>query len=262
VIFLISLIGYYVHLHVGVWFELILAAIPLITGYAGARLIPYNLWLAYGRLKLVDGGIFFVFPILGPAWAVFLFWSYPYFANPILGTTILLSAASLSVLLMARQYKRTGATTIPVHLWVILYGSILVLYEIGLAGSLYGIVSLFGLILTFAILLAIKRIRLTLPGALGLLATVGVLLAVLQYSIEAGGLLASLVILVWLRWGKAHISLPLSFWCILLVDFGAAWGLSAGGWSQVWASSIYSAITLIILFLEYGRYRARQFADS
>jgi hypothetical protein len=165
-------------------------------------------------------------------------------------------------MLMARQYKRTGTTIIPVYLWVILYGVILILYEIGRGGSLYSIVSLIGLILTFAILLAFNRIHLTLQGVLALLAGAGILLVTLSYSLWAGGLLGSLMILVWSRWGRAHIFLPLSFWGVVLVDIGMAGGLREGWWPQVWASAIYGVIALVILWLEYRQRRAKQSVDS
>jgi hypothetical protein len=256
-IFLLGLVGYYVHLRPTTWFELILAVIPLVTGYAGARLVPYNLWRAYGRLSLADGAIFFVFPLLGPAWGLFLFWSHEYLSSPLLGSTIILSAITISVLLMARQYKRTGTTLIPISLWVILYGSMLVLYEIGRGSSLYGIVSLAGLIITFAVLLGIDRIRLTLRGALGLLAAAGILFVSLRYSVWAGVLFACLMVLAWLRWGRGYVSLPISFWGVLLADISAGWGLREGWWPQGWASSIYGVIVLVILWFEYRQRHAR-----
>ena len=108
-------------LHAPAWVEFIKMLVPILAGYAGAQLVPYNLWRAYKRLHLKDGAIFFVFIFLGPAWM----WFVLEFNNYI-GIFTLLIAASLLSRAMAIQYRRKGTTVIPVPWLVIFYGFILI----------------------------------------------------------------------------------------------------------------------------------------
>lgn len=67
-------------------------AVPLFVGTIGAQMIPYNLWRAYKRLDLKDGWIFFVFVLLGPIWALFLFKFNEILLSPFMGAIIILLA--------------------------------------------------------------------------------------------------------------------------------------------------------------------------
>lgn len=87
-ILLISYLQYTLEIGLTDWLELIKTVFPLVTSVAGAQLVPYNLWLAYSRLWLKDGGIFFVFVILGPLWALFFMESYILFSSPVPGAYI------------------------------------------------------------------------------------------------------------------------------------------------------------------------------
>jgi hypothetical protein len=93
-VFMIVLIRYFLHLPSTAWFELTSMLVPLIMGYIGARVVPYNLWRAYGRLSLRDGGIFFVFVLLGPLWGFFLTAFFPLITSPT-GLFIVLFAITL-----------------------------------------------------------------------------------------------------------------------------------------------------------------------
>lgn len=72
--------------------------IPISIAYAAAQLVPYNLWLAYGRLLLKDGAVFFFFVILGPLWAWFFLQFHAVFTSPIMAAFVFLTAASILVL--------------------------------------------------------------------------------------------------------------------------------------------------------------------
>jgi hypothetical protein len=100
-------------------------SIPLVVGYMGARLVPYNLWQVYGRLNLSDGEVFFFFVIFGPLWSFLFLEIYPYLLNPIFGAIITLLAVTTLVILMAWQYSRKGTTIIPFYWWIIFIGLIL-----------------------------------------------------------------------------------------------------------------------------------------
>jgi tryptophan-rich sensory protein len=100
-------------------------ALPLALGYIGAKLVPYNLWQAYGRLNLTDGEVFFFFVVFGPLWGFLFLEIYPYLLKPIIGVIIILLEITTLVILMAWQHRQKGTTLIPVYLWVVLFGLIL-----------------------------------------------------------------------------------------------------------------------------------------
>ncbi|MEW5941342.1 MAG: helix-turn-helix domain-containing protein, partial [Chloroflexota bacterium] len=69
---LLAAIRFSLHLPSTTLFEWAAMLAPLVMGTVGARVVPYNLWRAFGRLNLRDGGVFFVFVLLGPVWGFFL----------------------------------------------------------------------------------------------------------------------------------------------------------------------------------------------
>ncbi len=71
-VFLVVLIRASLRLPSTALFEWMAMLAPLAMGYVGARVVPYNLWRAFGRLSLRDGGIFFIFVLMGPLWGFFL----------------------------------------------------------------------------------------------------------------------------------------------------------------------------------------------
>ncbi|HRQ21994.1 MAG TPA: hypothetical protein PLF42_01090 [Anaerolineales bacterium] len=89
------------------WVEFIKVAFPILMGYAGARLIPHNLWVAYGRLHLRDGGIFFFFALLGPLWAWFLLEVYKKLASPVTAAISILAAITILVFWNAWKNRKT-----------------------------------------------------------------------------------------------------------------------------------------------------------
>ena len=123
--FVTSLLRYYLHQNSTIGFDLTAMLFPLFVGYLGARLVPYNLWQAYGRLNLADGEIFFFFVIFGPLWGFLFLEIYPYLLNPLFGAIIILLAITTLVVLMAWQYRRKGTTVIPFYWWLIFIGLIL-----------------------------------------------------------------------------------------------------------------------------------------
>lgn len=123
-IFIISLLSYSSGFHPPIWIELGIVLIPLLLGYAGARLIPYNLLQAYGRLSLRDGMVFFVFFLLGPASGYFFFELYPILLTRSLGVLIILLAVTILLAMITLRYRQTGTTVIPVYWWLIFFGSI------------------------------------------------------------------------------------------------------------------------------------------
>ncbi len=126
VIFAIHLLIYFLQARLSMWYQFMLMGFPLLMGFISARVVPYNLWRAYGRLWFSDGAIFFVFILLGPVWGWFFFEFYSLLISPTTGIIVILAAITLLASLMTLQYQRKGNTTFPVHWWIILYSLILI----------------------------------------------------------------------------------------------------------------------------------------
>jgi hypothetical protein len=249
-IFAVNLLIYYSGLRPGFWLELIEIVFPLALSYMSAWLVPYNLWRAYGRLNLADGGIFFVFVLFGPLWGIFFYSFYSFLLDPVSGLVIILSAVSLLACAMAWQHQHTGTTIIPVHWWIIFYGFMGILYEINAGKELYSVVSMAGLATALAILSAFERIRFTLRGMLGFFVAIGSLLLISLINIWMGRLLAGVILIIWWRWGRNFLTFPLSFWGILIVDAGISWISQYQVWSEIWASIVFGVSVLLFLLLE------------
>ncbi|MBI2331817.1 MAG: helix-turn-helix transcriptional regulator [Chloroflexi bacterium] len=83
--------------------EVVKVFIPLWIGYASSHLIPFNLWLAYHRLNIKDGGIFFVFTLVPFFWAWFFLEFHDTFFSPFVGIIVFLT--SLTIAVMAQMMK-------------------------------------------------------------------------------------------------------------------------------------------------------------
>jgi transcriptional regulator with XRE-family HTH domain len=102
-VFGISLFGYSLHIASSPLFELAAAALPLILGNMAARLAPYNLWLAYGRMSIVDGWIFFIAALFGPLWGLFFTQFYSILLTPVLGVFMILLAITIIAVMEERR---------------------------------------------------------------------------------------------------------------------------------------------------------------
>jgi hypothetical protein len=71
-----------------------------------ARVVPHNLWLAYGRLDLADGWIFFVVALLGPLWGIFFLEYYSVLLTPALGSIVILLALTGVIIFGIYQSRR------------------------------------------------------------------------------------------------------------------------------------------------------------
>jgi hypothetical protein len=104
-VFPLSLFGHYLQLESSVWIELLAATMGLILGNMGARVVPHNLWRAFGRLTWADGAIFFVVALMGPLWAFFFLEYYPILLNPVTGVLVILLAITSMVFIATRKSK-------------------------------------------------------------------------------------------------------------------------------------------------------------
>jgi transcriptional regulator with XRE-family HTH domain len=108
-VFPLSLIRYYMGFSPATWIEVIAATVAVILGNMGARVVPHNLWLAYKRLTLRDGWIFFVVALMGPLWAFFFLEFYSTLLHPVLGIIVILLALSGVVLIAQKSSQKQTA---------------------------------------------------------------------------------------------------------------------------------------------------------
>lgn len=107
IIFMICLVGFYLQIKSAAWFHFLLAGLPLLMGSMGAHLVPENLWLAYQRLSLLDGWIFFVSIPIGFVWAFFFLEYYSWLTSPRSGVFIIIMAMFLAIA-VNRRIQKTG----------------------------------------------------------------------------------------------------------------------------------------------------------
>lgn len=108
-VFPLSLIRHYLGFGPTVWIEILAATVSVILGNMGAQVVPHNLWRAYNRLTLADGGIFFAVALMGPMWAFFFLEFYSTLLHPVLGIVVILLALS-GVVLIARRGSNKQTT--------------------------------------------------------------------------------------------------------------------------------------------------------
>ncbi|MGQ0602696.1 MAG: helix-turn-helix domain-containing protein [Anaerolineales bacterium] len=89
----LTLVAYYFELgHWPRWGERVLAAMPVILGYAAARQIPFNLWRAYGQLhinwRMLIPSLAFV--LVAPVWVIFFYFSHAWLLHPLGGPLLLM----------------------------------------------------------------------------------------------------------------------------------------------------------------------------
>jgi hypothetical protein len=77
------------------WLTGLAAVWPVLLGYAAARQVPVNLWRAYGRLRLADGGIFFTLFAFPPFFAWYFFHYYPLLLSATGGLAMILLTVGL-----------------------------------------------------------------------------------------------------------------------------------------------------------------------
>lgn len=105
-VFPLVLIRYYLDFESSRWLEFTAVTLGLILGNTSARVVPHNLWLAYKRLHLADGAIFFVAALLGPLWGLFFLQYHSILLTPFVGSMIILLAFTNFMIVSMRQSNR------------------------------------------------------------------------------------------------------------------------------------------------------------
>jgi hypothetical protein len=104
-IFAIRLMAFYLQFGFAVWFQFLLAGLPLFMGAVAAHVVPDNLWRAYKRLWLSDGCIFFAFVMLGPVWGWFFLEYSSWLISRIPGALTVVAALILAAWWNRRKLK-------------------------------------------------------------------------------------------------------------------------------------------------------------
>lgn len=105
-VFPLVLIRYYLDFESSRWLEFTAVMLGLILGNMSARVVPHNLWLAYKRLHLADGAIFFVAALLGPLWGLFFLQYHSILLTSFVGSMIILLAFTIFMIVSMRQSNR------------------------------------------------------------------------------------------------------------------------------------------------------------
>ena len=100
------LVRHYFDLGSSNWPALIAVTLGVILANMSARVVPHNLWLAYHRLHLGDGAIFFVVTFIGPLWGLFFLEYYSVLLKPFWGGMVILAALLLFILIPVGQSKK------------------------------------------------------------------------------------------------------------------------------------------------------------
>ena len=218
-VFGVALIGYYLGIKAAPPLLVILgAAWPLVLAYSAARQAPFNHWRAYGDLRLADGGLLLLTAgiALGPMLGVFFYAYHPLLLEPLTGIILFIVAVGLLYLLTAWQKKR-GHDVIPAHAWVILWGTIAVLYAASQGAGLFWSIALGALLVVMAGMLARQRLHFNLLDMTIYLVGLITLLISLRYHFWMGGVGVFLAIAAW-RWygGKKQGRFPFSLWLFMV----------------------------------------------
>ena len=102
----VVLIRYYLNLGWSPWPAVIAVTLGLILANMSAHVVPHNLWLAYRRLLLKDGAIFFVVAFMGPLWGIFFLKYYPILLQPVWGGMVILVALLLVMIIPVGRAKK------------------------------------------------------------------------------------------------------------------------------------------------------------
>jgi len=105
-VFPFVLVRYYLGLGPSAWLEATAVTLALVLGNMSARVVPHNLWLAYERLNLADGWIFFIVALLGPLWGIFFLEYYSILLTPVLGSIVILLALAGIVIFGMHQSRK------------------------------------------------------------------------------------------------------------------------------------------------------------
>jgi hypothetical protein len=244
---------------------------PLLMAYVGARRIPADRYKMYaGTLQLHPADPLFlaVFLLVGIGVATLVYFGYDVLSNKAAGISLLIVSAGMA--LWQRQQQRP----IPDPLLIFCIGIVAPFLILGLflfvlpseelaamvRGASYVEIALaLAYIISATTIWATVQLRntptITLPGAVGLLATLLILLALLRWDLFGGRMATLLVLGLWLIWGRKRWRTYLAVHAsigFLIMAIGLSLFLIVDGRVPVWANLAgYTLVSIGLIIWAY-----------
>ncbi len=215
--FVLRLVAHYFGLRtISTWLEGLIATGIVLVSHMAARQVPMNLWRAYGELRLRHGAIFFVFILYGPMWGIFFLTFHPFLLSPETGILIIFLATVILSGLMTWQKRRTDSSVFPIHVWVIIFGALMVLAEWEQTNNHFATASL-GCMLAIMVALSVwARPHLTLVKMVsGFLLPVLLMAAFYLHPLVGLGVMGSIAF-AWWRWRDKYLWFPIGYWGVIV----------------------------------------------
>lgn len=226
---------------------------PLAFGYAAALAVPDNLWCAYNRLSWSDGGIFFAIAALAPAWAAFFYWQADFLLAPFWGLLTLLLALAGAPALAVFQERHTGSTVLPVHVWIVIYGLILVPAQYQQTHNLFEAATLAGLLALLAFLSRWGHLPITLSGALACAALLAFIWLARAFNEAWWPWAAALALVGWWLLGFRRLRMSWTAWLLALAGVGLSVLLRQSLLDLSQALLLYLGLLFVLLGLAWRR---------
>ena len=249
-VFVVTLVGYYLGIKAApAWLAILGAAWPLVVGYSAARQVPFNHWRAYGDLRLSDGAPVFLAAgiAFGPIIGFFLYTYHVWLLEPLTGIALFTLSAVLLYGITIWHNKR-GHMVVQPHVWVLLWGSVVVSYAALQGAGIFWLVALATLLIVIAVLLARQQLHFNLPDMAVYLVGLIALLVSLRLHSWVGVACVFLAVAAWrwCQWEKQD-RFPFSLWFfIVVVGIGASF-LREGMLNPPWASLLVGLAACIII---------------
>jgi hypothetical protein len=190
---------------------------------------------------------------LAPAWAAFFYWQADFLLAPFWGPLTLLLALVGAPALAVLQERRTGSTVLTVHVWIGIYGLILVAALFQQHGDVLEAVTLGGQILLLAALSLWGQLRATLSGALTFAALLGAVWLVTALNGHGGLWAAVLLLAAWWLLARRRFWIPWSAWLLALAGVSLSVLVHQNMLDQTAALIVYLGALGVLLFLAWRR---------
>lgn len=252
-----------------IWLFILLS--PLLMAYVGVQRIPADRYKMYaGSLQMHPGDPLFLitFLLIGTGIGLFVYLCADILANKAIGISFLIGLAGLSL------WRRQEQFPIP-DFWLIFIVGTLTPFlmlstflfvfpmedvvEIVRATPFVEIALAFMYVISSTTIWATVQLKnkpiLTLPGALGLLLTLGVLSILLQFDLFWGRITTIIILALWVGWGRKRFKPYLWIHAgvgFLIIAIGLSFALAVLNLVPAWANLMgYTALSFLLIWWAY-----------